>query len=104
MKDYLEVLQDKEMQIRVWTGQTELHLDYIETMCGLFDDTGFTTVVEDGNAESYFGGPLTKIILRIDEISKTIDDHDDPIEIANSPEMEQIRLLSKEALEILASK
>lgn len=101
MKDYLEVLQDKETQICVWTGQTDLHLDYVETMCGLFDDTGFTTVVEDGEAKSYYGERLTEILLRIDEVAKGIDDYDDPIKIANSSEMEQVRLLSKEALKIL---
>lgn len=98
LKDYLQILQNKEEQILVWSGKTESVLDYIETMCGIFTDTGFDILFKEGRAEQFFGPELTEILSRIDKVTEAIDPYDDPVAIANLPEMEEVRQLAKEAL------
>jgi hypothetical protein len=99
VKDGLQTLKlDKETQIRIWTGQTDLVLDFVETMCGLFDDTGLSCVIEQGEVAAHYGEELGRLLVSIDEISDRIEPYEDPVKIANSPEMAEIRVLAGQAL------
>lgn len=93
----LEILQDKETQIRAWTGADEQPLSYIETICGLFEDSGFNDAIEKGEASPFLGDELTNLLLQIGNLVERIDVKS-PLDIAELPEMEEIRHLSQQAL------
>ena len=101
VKEELEVLQDKEKQIRVWTWTTradEYPSSYVETMCSLFDDSGFNMAIEGGETAGFLGAELTNLLVQIGSLVDRIDYSKDPVDIANLPEMEEIRQLAQQAL------
>lgn len=98
LREYLEVLQDKETQILIWTGKTEYVLDFVETICGLFDDSGLSSAIEEGEASAFLGEDLANLLVQIGYLVDPIDPYMDPQELANLPEMEKVRRLAKEAL------
>ncbi len=99
LKEDLGYLQaDKETQARIWNRKTDIYLDFVELMCGVFDDSGFSWAVEKGKAVGMFGKELTGLLLQIGKITDRIDPYMNPTELAHLPEMEEVRRLAQEAL------
>jgi hypothetical protein len=103
--DALESLSlDEEKQVLLWSGATEVMDSYVETICRLFDDSGFSKAVENNQAVAFLGKELTDVWLEIDEVSDNIDPYTSVTEIASSRSMQKLRQLAGIALPLVKAR
>ncbi|MDH5721908.1 MAG: hypothetical protein OEY94_01120 [Alphaproteobacteria bacterium] len=100
-----ELSLDKDSQAVLWTdgSKDEIH-SFDEAICYVFDDSALDYYMEKNKLEEFFPKEVCLKFKKLDKQIKKIDTVDKyPIEIINDPEMEKIRELSAQILELLAT-
>lgn len=104
--DSLKQLASAEFQEKGWVrGEIHDYCSYIETICGLFDDSSFDEFI-DNQAKKF--GLTDDQIQKLDNLRKVVRefnrkhwDYEDPIIIIKDPEWLKIRQMANEALRSL---
>ena len=101
----LEELASRKKQERLWlsdcsSGEVS---SFEETVCQLFDDSGVSRELRSGKLRLVFPKRFCDCLEKIDAHIGKVPQQQPPLEIINHPEMEIIRGLCKELLQIIAN-
>lgn len=97
----LRELADRSYQERVWaTFAAPEQSSFEEAVCGLYDDSGLGNELDKSHAV-FSAVADAKLRVLGDKLS-AIDSNRAPLEIIKDPKMEEVRVLARELLDLLA--
>ena len=97
----LKELSSKEDQKKLWLhGDKNNMSSFTEAICCIFDDAGLTRAMESDYLKNNFSRDLCQKVERLNCAIDLVSDDLTPSELIECPEMNRIRVLSQELLEM----
>ena len=101
----LEELSSREEQERLWLGNNEGEMSsFTEAICGVFDDAGLTRAIESDFLQKNYSATFCRKVNELDRTINSIPENSSPRDIIDHPQMEQIRILAGEILDMFFHK
>jgi len=98
----LRELADIDFQKEVWLNKDkEQASSFVELVCQTFDDTGLSDAIEEDCLIEEMGETLGQNLLQLDEAILKVNAKNPPDVLITSESMDQVRLLSKIAVQYL---
>ena len=97
----LREMEDKSFQQRVWLASSGPEVSSItEAMCQLYDDSGLGDELDKSRV--VFSETIDAKFVVLGKKLLAIDSDRPPLEIIEDPKMEDVRVLARELLDVLA--
>lgn len=102
LKESLDALADIEFQRRSWFASAGPEISsFTELVCRAFDDTGLGDILDDPWLQEAIGEVAADKLRALHHAISRIDDRLGPDEVFALPEMTEIRLLARQALDAM---